>query len=555
MKKALKVNISGFVFTIDEDAFERLEDYLDLIKSRFTNDEEGKEIMSDIESRVAELFQEKLTETKQVINVEDVNAVINVMGKPEDYLTADDEAEEVTASIPKSERRKNRRMYRDTDHRVLGGVCSGMANYFNIDPVIVRLIFVFAFFVIGPGNVFVYLVMLFAVPPARTSAQKLEMRGERVTVSNIKRTVKEEYNTVKDNFDSYRKSEDTQNTFDRFMHLMVVSGSFIVRLFVIFFAIVVIFTGIGLLIALIGGYFFHTMSFGPDNFHDHVFSIPYILHNFVSSSTVTIGSIALFLLILLPVIGLIYAGLKLIFKFKTNDRFIGYSAFSIWIIALILLIFVAANEARNYSVQGSNNETVELKSFKTDTLYIDGTTKPESDDNIDNRDLKVDFDNLQIENINGKDVVFATPRITIEKSKSNQFEMVLKRRSRGEDKNEAVRFAKNILYNYKQTDSLITFDRFFHLPENQRWRIQELDIIIKVPVGKFLYMKDNIRNNIYDIKNSDEYWDGDMLEKLWVMRADGLTLVNRPKHDFEKGDGKDDEKLDDMKKELDDSKK
>ena len=130
MKKTFTINISGTVFHIEDDAYEVLQKYLINLKNHFGTDEEGKEILSDIEARIAEIFSVKTDEDKRVITVDWVNEVIKTMGTPEDFAEEEGEAEESIAD----EAKRKRRLYRDPDHRVLGGVCGGLGAYFNMDP-------------------------------------------------------------------------------------------------------------------------------------------------------------------------------------------------------------------------------------------------------------------------------------------------------------------------------------------------------------------------------------------------------------------------------------
>ena len=199
MKTTIKINLSGQIFTLDEDAYQVLKDYLDSISKRFRDTEEGIEIIGDIESRIAELFQEKISEKKQVITIEDVRNIISIMGTPEDILDEDEAAEE-EQSRRSANGKKTRKLYRDPDNMAIGGVCSGLGAYFGIENWLMRLLWVILFFATGGGLIFIlYIVLWIAVPKAMTVAEKLEMRGEKVTVSNIEKTIKEEYETVKEN--------------------------------------------------------------------------------------------------------------------------------------------------------------------------------------------------------------------------------------------------------------------------------------------------------------------------------------------------------------------
>ena len=187
MKKTLTINLSGSVFHIDDDAYEKLYAYLNEITRHFTNDAEAKEIVEDIETRIAEIFAEKVKNGGEVINLDHVNEVIVIMGTPEAISNEDEEKQH--ASGKKFYHTGGRRLYRDPDDKVLGGVCGGLGAYFTIDPVIIRILFVLIFFLGGSG-VLVYLVLWIVVPKAYSTAQRLEMKGEEVNIDNISKSIK-----------------------------------------------------------------------------------------------------------------------------------------------------------------------------------------------------------------------------------------------------------------------------------------------------------------------------------------------------------------------------
>ncbi len=196
MKKAIKINLSGLIFHIDDDAYEKLKAYLDTISRHFSNKEESKEIIDDIESRIAELFQERITDETQVITLAIVNEVIDIMGNPEDIA---DSGEETDGQSSFHETYSgNKRLYRDPERSVIGGVCGGLSAYFSVDPVIFRLLFVIFFFA-GGASILVYIILWIVLPKAESAAQKLEMRGEKVNVSNLEKKIREEYDNVKEN--------------------------------------------------------------------------------------------------------------------------------------------------------------------------------------------------------------------------------------------------------------------------------------------------------------------------------------------------------------------
>ncbi len=196
MKTTITVNLGGLVFHIDDDAYEMLNTYLIAIEKQFASEDERKDIMTDIETRLAELFTEFLDGKRDVIMKEDVSKVIEILGQPEDFI----EEEPTTEQSKKKSTtyQATKRLYRDPDNRFLGGVCGGMGAYFNVDPVIFRIIFIIIFFGMGSGLI-IYIILWIAMPEAVTTAQKLEMRGEPVTLENIKKAVREEFENVRKN--------------------------------------------------------------------------------------------------------------------------------------------------------------------------------------------------------------------------------------------------------------------------------------------------------------------------------------------------------------------
>jgi len=193
MKKTYSVNLGNRVYNIDDDAYLRLKDYLDRIESHFSDQKEREDIINDIEMRISELFNERLGSVRQVITLKDVEETIKIMGDPHE-ISGDEEQ----ASASRERSYGPRRLYRDPDDRMIGGVCSGLGAYLGLDPVIVRILFIL-FLIFGIGFL-VYIILWIVVPEARTTAQKLEMRGDPVNVSNIGRFMSDEFESVKKSF-------------------------------------------------------------------------------------------------------------------------------------------------------------------------------------------------------------------------------------------------------------------------------------------------------------------------------------------------------------------
>jgi phage shock protein PspC (stress-responsive transcriptional regulator) len=179
MKKTISVNIAGTLFQIDEDAYNRLEQYFHKIEAVYQFSAEGKEIVNDLESRLAELLQDRIKGRSVIITIEDINWAIGILGRPED-LGANQAYS--SGSSNNNYYKSFRRLYRDPDNCILGGVCSGLGAYFEIDPVLVRVIFVLLVF-LGFGPL-AYIILWIVVPKAYTVTQKCEMHGEAPTPEN-----------------------------------------------------------------------------------------------------------------------------------------------------------------------------------------------------------------------------------------------------------------------------------------------------------------------------------------------------------------------------------
>lgn len=212
MNKTISVNISGKYFHIDEFAFDLLDEYLRILKGHFKKEDGGDEIIQDVESRIAELFQERLTASRQVVNSDDVSFVKSKLGEPEDFGVEENEFDqERKQDEPKKEQsydakvvdndaysKSKKSIFRDTDNRILGGVCSGLSHYFGIDKLFIRLVFVIMTFAGVGFTIPVYIILWAIIPKARSRADKLKMTGERINVDNIEKKVKEEMGKMKE---------------------------------------------------------------------------------------------------------------------------------------------------------------------------------------------------------------------------------------------------------------------------------------------------------------------------------------------------------------------
>lgn len=191
MKKTINVNLAGRIFYVEEDAYPVLDNYLRSVKNHFAKFADSEEILQDIEARIAEQLMPENKEAQPIVNLESVQNIIAGMGKPEDFSeTEQGLPEKEPAPDTKAGTSGKRRLYRDGDKPILGGVASGIAAYFDIDPLWVRLAFIAIAF-LGGSAVAIYIVLWIIVPEAETASQKVEMKGDRPTLKAIEQSVKE----------------------------------------------------------------------------------------------------------------------------------------------------------------------------------------------------------------------------------------------------------------------------------------------------------------------------------------------------------------------------
>jgi phage shock protein PspC (stress-responsive transcriptional regulator) len=196
MNKTININLGGFFYHIDEIAYQKLRTYLASISKSLSDDAHGKnEIIADIEARISELLSEKITDSRQVVSESDIEDIIVIMGQPEDY-TEDEEAYSDTSYSYNRNSSSGKKLFRDGDDKFLGGVASGIAHYFDIDTIWVRLLFlVITIAGVGAG-ILVYIALWVLLPEAKTTAEKLQMEGEPVNIDNIEKKIREEFTNV-----------------------------------------------------------------------------------------------------------------------------------------------------------------------------------------------------------------------------------------------------------------------------------------------------------------------------------------------------------------------
>ncbi len=537
MNKTVTINISGIIFNIDEEAFNKLKQYLDTIKSYFSNSEGKDEIMADIEARIAEVFQEKLSGKNQVISVGDVDEVIKLMGEPEDYLDEEQgEGFKENKTNFSSGPRPKKKLYRDPDSKILGGVCSGIGHYFDVDPIIFRALFVIAFLGFGTGILF-YIVLWVIMPEAKTTAEKLEMKGESVTIDNIKKKVEEEARDLKNRFNDLKDkagpsvrtgTEKTRNFFSSFISFLASLLTMAFKFAGKFLGIIFLIAGSIALVSLLISVFTTSKIVTAVNTDGvNSYGLSELSNIFFSSGFDSfLGILGVFLVAGVPLFFLTVAGLKLLLGDRIKSKLLGVVGFSLWILGLIFTAYAGVSTLSEFGNKGKQEKVINLETstIKTLKVEVDNSKLPISKYSHKRKKFKkFDDDYFQISD---EKVFLSGYTLDIQPSDDSTYKLVVSKFARGNSEKVAAARAKAINFNFSLIDSTLVLEPLFNFSVEDKWRRQDLELTLLVPYGKSVFIDESTKNVIYDIDNVTNTWDTDMLNLKWTMLTNGLTCKN-----------------------------
>lgn len=523
MNKTVNINLANRLFHIDEGAYLRMQRYLESVKRSFANTPGSDEIMADIEARIAELFYEQLENERQVITQKEVDEVIVIMGQPEDYIVDEDifEDEPRTDKRP-TEPKRPKKLYRDTDQKYVAGVSSGLAHYFNIDPLWVRLLWIILTIASGGSFILVYGLLWLLIPEAVTTSQKLDMRGEDINISNIERKVKEGFDDVAQKIRSVdyegvgNKVKSSGKTFfdtigDVILFIFKIIGKFIGILLIIIGASTVI------------GLFIGMVTVGVAD----AVNIPGLdLYHAIDASNMPVWFVSLlgFFAIGIPFFFLLYLGLKiLVNNLKSIGKIAKFSLLGLWLIAIILLIVFGVRQAtaRAYSDAVEINEQLPFQDV-TDTLSIDIA----SYDRAYRNRRKVEMADGQTISRNeaGEEVIVLDDvEIYLEKSIDSLVHIEIIKESDGPSFDRAQELATDIVYGYKIEGNTLFLNDYITTPRENKMMDQEIRVNLMLPEGTVLDFRNesNYRCWRFHFDNDRDLGGCDLQDFTWKMGADG----------------------------------
>lgn len=516
MDKTISISLGGFSFIVDDRAFMKLKNYLDEIRRSLHGMEGTEDIIADVETRIAELFKEKLG-TREVVNENDVDYIIDVMGRPEQYMDEDDASESKTHAYSGSSSRSSaasegvkKKLYRDPNDKIIAGVLSGLAHYFGIETWITRVLWIVLFFADIPltGTMFTilsYIILWIILPKAETATQKYEMYGQAGDFETIKKNASQAAAEMKG------VARDASGALGKIFHVLG-------KIILFFIGFMLICSGIGLIIGAIA-LLISSAAELPVQFFGYV--VDYKWQDWATK-------VLVFLLMAIPSILLIILGARLISKRVKVSKNLIWGSVILWIITVIASALLAGSLIRNFT---RDIEYTDKKSFAIaqDTISINfnefknaGKYRYKWFDN-DMNDF-IQFDGSLHRRVE-KDVY-------IEETTDSVVSVEIQYHSKGRNMDNARENAEQIQYDYSMNArGELEFNDYIVLPEGSKFRDQYVTIYIYVPKGKTIHTK-NVDDIEYKAENdSYNYYNG---KNKFIKFVDGeLKCLNCEEEEFE----------------------
>ncbi|MEP7373873.1 MAG: PspC domain-containing protein [Chitinophagaceae bacterium] len=640
MKKIININLSGRVIPIEDSAYEKLQGYIESLRRYFSHEEGRDEIINDIESRIAELMNEKVRKGAACVTDTDIDEIIASIGRPEDFDAADtaDTAEPAQKGQQQqytyAETRAKKRLYRDSSDKFIGGVCSGIAAYLNVDPAIVRILFaiitfggfglgflayillwivlpekdienfsgkrlyrnpddrmiggvagglaayfnkststmrlIFAApivlsllisvldgaswrhdFDIFPNIVFgslsgtfilAYVILWIVLPEARTNYEKMEMRGEKVDLNSIRQNVQEGMGNVKDrvkgwseevkesaqNFGS--KAKEFANTRGKAFAAEVGQtasrggrglGHAIGVLFKVFFLFIAGTIAFALFVAVIA-LIFGGIAWWPVN-------------NFLWTSkwqqVYAWGTLIFFLGV--PLIGFITWLIRRILSVRSRHSYLGWTFGFLWTLGWVAAILLASSITRDFREYEHSDTAVTITQPAHGKMIV-AVSEPELE-----YTGRFDWVNDEGEgwDLSNDTLKLSTVKFNIKASPDSAYHVALKRYSFGKTEEEAISRAEKVQYSAFSRDSILDLASGYSIDKDSKFRGQQVEIEIQVPVGKKIRFDESVndklnpanirvkrsyrKNRIVDIDLEEDYWHRFRSGVDYVMGIDG----------------------------------
>jgi phage shock protein PspC (stress-responsive transcriptional regulator) len=526
MNKTVNINLANMLFHIDENAYLKLQRYLEAIRRSFSGTTGSDEIIADIEARIAELFYEKMENERQVITSKEVDEVIAIMGQPEDYHIDEEIFEDAPSGARPPGQSRVKKLYRDMDRKYIGGVCAGLEYYIGLDALWIRLIFLFLAIFAGGFGLIAYIILWILVPEAVTTAQKLDMTGEPVNISNIERKVKEGFEGVADkvrSVDYDKVGDQVKKTGKSFFDTVGDIIMFLFKVFGKFIGILLIIIGAATLIGLFIGLFTVGILDAV-----HIPGIDFLSLVNSTDTPVWLVSLLMFFALGIPFFFLMYLGLRiLVNNLKSIGNIAKFSLLGLWLISLISLAVLGIKQASAHAYTGSVSERITLgEGLVPDTLRIqfrDSDYETLSTATVGG--LEIRYDEADNALLYSDDLL-----MDIRPAEDSVLSLKVRKDADGSSYQNARDRAAEIDYSYTFSGSTLTLSDHFTTDVKNKIRNQEMRLTLYVPAGTVL----TFNSTAGDYIGRQTKYDRDMYRKrivnyTWVMEDDGtLNCLDCP---------------------------
>lgn len=523
MNKTIIININGIVFHIEEEAYDALRSYMVDVKRHFGNTADSHEIVGDIENRIAEMFSDRIVAgSKEVITMSDVQDVITQMGRVDDFETSD--AEEGDAPYGQSSSAAygipSRKLMRDPDDRVFGGVSSGLGHYFGISSKWVRVIMVLLA-IFGGMGIPLYIVLWIVMPLALTRADRMAMRGEPVNLQNFKRSFEEEMEGLRTNF---------SGAGDNLWRGVNSAGSALGKLIVVLAKII----GVLLIIGLCGGLVTLLVaviaSFGFLGSETDMEMFPMNIVSPEFRTTLLISSLAV---VIIPMFALVALIVRILFNKVMIGRYTGFTLLALWLVVVSITTVYATRTARDFREQSTVMEEIRLQNAPAFYLRKNDISIIRLD--RDSTDRRRAIQQRAASRTYG--VAANSNRAYIRIARIDSLEtpyVTMEYAARGETYELAAQRAGNIQYSLRQDSASLVFDSHFTLDDGELMRDQSLRLVLHVPTGTTLFIDQALERHIRDLPfrqcgDNQISRVGAKAERTeWVMTNTGLSCRYEP---------------------------
>lgn len=473
MKKTITIHIKGIPFNIEEEAYESLQRYLERLEQKLGRTQGSQEILEDIELRIAEILSENIqNELNQVVQQIHIDEVIKMMGEPEDYIDESTHTNE-SERVQNAETVYDKKLFRDMENASIAGVCAGLSQYFKVDLILIRVLFVLIL-LFGGFALPLYIILWIVIPKAQSHVDRLKMRGKPINFETVRDEVEAAAKKMADQGEKWSRNLHRETQFQRGMNALA-------RVMRAVLGIVLLFVGISSFIGFLTIIVFQLNTFPVSDemgmYNLYEFTELFYGHAVELSWAWIVGGILASLIVLFFII----TGLKLIFNMNIKgNKYITRTAIVSAILFVILSFYMGTRLASQYTFQG---EEERMLTFQADDLSIKVGT-------IDTINQRQGYEvrtkkqrRLWMEEKNGR-LHHPVNRFRFEASPDSAFHLWIYTSSQGKSQKIAFQNARNIQFSAHLKDNQLFLADAFSFPKQDLFRGQDVEVTLQIPDGK-----------------------------------------------------------------------